>query len=166
MLAGMYACTRAIRNAGCQVVLACYAGNVFLWDKLMAKQKQPAPIIGEFMRALPLPQPTEAATARPERLVATAAARGSRKAGPPKSRAATSAVQLLSIQRAVAAAVSAIIGAEVSFYASSNAQHLLFGMYLMSDVHRKDGLCVAFGSLWYRATGIVAFKRHRRGCSH
>jgi hypothetical protein len=85
----------------------CFSGNIFLWDKLLATQKEPAPILGEFVRA----QPPVAAS---KKLTRAFAATGRKdNAGTVRTQAAASAAHILSIQRVVAAVASAIMGTEV-----------------------------------------------------
>ena len=85
---------------------AC-AGNVFLWDRLIAATKDvPLPFLEDFVRAKPLHE-----SAQP---VGRARAASGRAAAPQQAAdAAAAAAQLVSVRSAVVAAVVAIVGAEV-----------------------------------------------------
>ena len=84
---------------------AC-AGNVFLWDRLMtATRDVPLPFLEDFVRARPVQAPARQPF-RTRDAAGTAAAQG--RAG-----IVAAAAQLASVRSAVAAAVGAILGAEV-----------------------------------------------------
>lgn len=91
--------------------ISCVAGNVFLWDKLAAAMPDaPTRFLEDFVRPKAHLSPAPAA-ARPAGM-----ARAARAAGKPQrvvAGEAAAAAQLARVQASMAAAVSAIVGAEV-----------------------------------------------------